>query len=199
MFVEDKKMYHIHTLNKYDELWIPGNTIVVDDNFKSYFRQMDEITMAGVLNQNEEIVSMDFVMRNFLQREKVSKKEYKDLIEHAANILHDMTIKEREGILEWVRQQSYSHLPSRTSSIWLTDEKNLEFWKEQLNREQEVFIVSATGNIFKSADRLLPSRVTTQPEMIEQSKAYWEANDLKDDDNIEYLFQGKLKLLRRFK
>ena len=199
MFVEDKEMYHIHTSNKYDELWVPGNTIVVDDSFKSHFRKMFEMTMIGILNPSDELVPIDIIMKECLKRDDIEIEQYKELIDMAAEIIHNMSLKERENTLELVRQQKFPHLPSRNSSIWLTDEKDLEYWQEQLGKQQEIFKVSATGNLFKTTARLLPSRKTIQPEMYNQAKAYWEAKDLKEDDNIEYLFQGKLKLLERIK
>ncbi|MBO5095958.1 MAG: DUF2441 domain-containing protein [Bacilli bacterium] len=199
MFVEDKEMYHIHTSNKYDNLWFPGNIITIDNNFKSYFREIDNKTMTGILNVSDELVPIDNVIREYLKRDDITLEQYKDLLEQASIIIHNMSLKERECVLEWVRQNNFSHLPSRNSCIWLTDEKDLEFWKNQLGRQQEIFKVSATGVLFKSADRLLPSLKTTQPEMFEQAVMYWEAKDLKENDNIEYLFQGKLKLLERVK
>lgn len=199
MFVEDKEMYHIHTSNKYDNLWFPGNTIVVDDSFKSHFRKMFEMTMIGILNPSDELVSIDIIMKECLKRDDIEIEQYKELIDMAAEIIHNMSLKERENTLELVRQQKFPHLPSRNNSIWLTDEKDLEYWQEQLGKQQEIFKVSATGNLFKTTARLLPSRKTTQPEMFEQAVMYWEAKDLKENDNIEYLFQGKLKLLERVK
>jgi len=199
MFVEDKEMYHIHTSNKYDELWVPGNTIVVDDSFKSHFRKMFEMTMIGILNPSDELVPIDVIMKEYLKRDDITLEQYKELIDMAAEIIHNMSLKERENTLELVRQQKFPHLPSRNSSIWLTDEKDLEYWQEQLGEQQEIFKVSATGNLFKTTARLLPSRKTIQPEMYNQAIMYWEAKDIKEDDNIEYLFQGKLKLLERIK
>lgn len=63
----------------------------------------------------------------------------------------------------------------------------------------ELYQVNITGNLFKSSDYYISKDNLTMLEMMEQSKKYWKPEFDKEETFVgtEYLFQGKLKILRR--
>lgn len=115
-------------------------------------------------------------------------------------MIKNMNIKNREEALEQYRQEHCPFFPSRLHSVYLTDEKNLAFWSQQLKKGHELslFKVSVTGDLFKSSDLLLPAEELTVAQMYEAAKNYWYPDNRKEK-NMEYLFQGELKVLQKLK
>ena len=214
MFVEvnNKIMYHYHKKGIYDELWDTGKEIIVDENFRSYFSRILDSFTTGVLCKDDKISSFDRVISYYLKDdifENVDKELGKQMLLEAKRIIYNTNVCRREFALEQIRKEFYPHLPSRLHSIWLTDSENIDFWKEQLVSKEtlennpnalELYKVSITGNLFKSSDYLIPDDELTMLEMKEQSKKYWNPDFINNEKALrgtEYLFQGKLKIMRR--
>lgn len=199
MNVENKKMYHIHTSNKYDDIWTIGNEITIDDNFLSYFYEslLNFTGRVPVIGGGEE--SFASVIKGYLKH-NLDNETYIKLLKEASNMLSKFQMSRRELVLENYRKKFFPNLPSRKNSIWLCDEKSLEFWKSklELNNTKKLFEVSATGNLFESSDNLLPDDNSSINEGFSQCERYWNPEKDKIDETCrEYLFQGKIKILRK--
>ena len=212
MEVKDKVMYHYHKQGIYDNFWNVGNEIIVDNNFRSYFSKILDDFTTGVPCKNDKISSFDRVISYYLKDdifETVDKELAKQMLLEAKQIIYNTNVCRREFALEQIRKEFYPHLPSRLHSIWLTDDENIDFWKEQLVSKEtlknnpnalELYKVNITGNLFKSSDYFIPNDEVTMLEMMEQAKKYWNPDFINVEkalNGTEYLFQGKLKILRR--
>ena len=59
-------------------------------------------------------------------------------------------------------------------------------------------LVKLNGNLFKSSDYLLPKMGMDFKEMENQAHKYWNPTDnLENQEQAEYLFQGKLEIVRK--
>lgn len=198
-YIENKKMYHIHALGNKDELWQIGNTID---------------------NSNEEFINIrnNFTREQHLAVKNKNDEQYKYSIENSADCelfyaklkkyvekLKDTCFPNRivEMILEEVRKEWFSDLPSRYNCIWLCSEKELPFWKEILNNvlgnRFKIFEVTVTGEIFASSDNLLPYFDYKSSNSIQwayqDAYKYWNASlDDIDEEQKEYLFVGKIHI-----
>ena len=131
----------------------------------------------------------------------LSKEDIKILAEHAKMYLNNAPIIMREYVLESIRKLEYPDLISRTNCLYLTDEASIPYWQERLSGERTLFEVAVSGNVFMSYAHLLPSMYSNVRNQEYQARCYWEnkleahPSDFRDDK--EYLFQGRVKVLRK--
>ena len=123
------------------------------------------------------------------------------MLQEASRLLKCYSTLQRELVLEEVRKRFFPELPSRKNALYLCDHNQLEYWKDELTikgKNIDLFKVEVTGNLFKSSDILLPDNSESINTMFEQAKKYWEA-DLTNisDEETEYLFNGKVKILEK--
>ena len=209
MEVKDKVMYHYHKKGIYDELWGKGKEITVDNNFRSYYSTILDFFTTGVQCQDDKVSSFDRVISYYLQDDifkTIEKDLTKQLLLEAKKIITQTNVCRREFALEKMRQNNYPDLPSRLHSIWLTDKENLDFWSKYLITDSklkdemlQLYELNVTGNLFKSSDYYIPDDKLTMHEMMLQSIKYWNPEFDKDEalNGIEYLFQGKVKIIKR--
>ena len=200
MQVKNKKMYHFHKSNKYNELWIVGNTLEIDDNFNTIFLDVLNNFNTAVECTNGTRKSFNSIINGYLE-EKQEEETYIEMLKDASRIIYNTNIFKREKALEEVRQNKFSHLPSRKHSIWVTDKRGLKFLNNALDSEHNnliLFEVLLTGNLFKSSDYFLPDNELTYEETLKAAENYWNPNySLVDADKSEYLFQGSLKIAKQ--
>ena len=202
MEVKDKIMYHYHRLGIYDNIWQVGNEIIVDDNFNSYCSSIIDKFSTSVKCKNG-LFSLEKIIDKYLDDigiENVDLETIIGLLKASSAIITNANMYNRESMLENYRKENNPNLPSRLHSIWLTDNKSLNFWKEQLEKRKKLVLyrVSVTGNLFKSSDSFIPGDELTAKEMYEASSAYWNPVFSKEDlCKAEYLFQGKVKVLEK--
>ena len=202
MEVKDKVMYHYHRLGIYDNIWQVGNEIIVDDNFNSYCSSIIDKFSTSVKCKNG-LFSLEKIIDKYLDDigiENVDLETIIGLLKASSAIITNANMYNRESMLENYRKENNPNLPSRLHSIWLTDNKSLNFWKEQLEKRKKLVLyrVSVTGNLFKSSDSFIPGDELTAKEMYEASSKYW--NPVFSEDDLckaEYLFQGKVKVLEK--
>ena len=96
--------------------------------------------------------------------------------------------------------------------MFLTDERNLEYWYNKLCKDTsrfeflsndpiKVFEVEAEGNLFESSIDLLPGIYDMNLNIKGNANRYWAPSeyDLNNSYPNEYLLEGKAKILRRIK
>ena len=202
MEVKDKVMYHYHKLGLYDNIWKEGNELIVDNNFNSYYGKIIDKFSTGVRCTNS-IFSLDRVIDEYIDKvglENVDLNTIEDLLKCSSLIIKNINIYNRELMLEKYRKENNLNLPSRLNSIWLADKESLNFWKKQVREYRKIvlFRVSITGNLFKSSDSFIPNDELTTKEMYNVSSKYWNPVFNEDDlCKVEYLFQGKVKVLEK--
>lgn len=201
MEVNDKIMYHFHQKNRYDNMWEPGNEILVDNNFESLFGKILKEYSIGV-QTNDNYVQFNRVISHYLEEEQ-DKETYIDLLKEAEHIIRGGGIFQREMALEIVRRLCYPELPSRRNSVWLCDEKSGRHWKSSLEEAKDLSLyrVSVSGNLFKSSDVFLPDEYLRFEDMIIKAHKYWNPKfkNSTQERQAEYLFQGKIKILEKIR
>ena len=202
MEVKNKVMYHYHKLGLYDNIWQVGNELIVSDNFNSYYGKIINNFNTAV-KYNNGSVSLEMIIEKILKEigiENIDLKTIEYLLKDSLNIITNTNIFNRELMLEDFRKDYFPNLPSRLHSIWVTDDKSLDFWEKQMsnNKKLVLYRVLLTGNLFKSSDSFIPDNELTAKEMYESSFNYWNPI-FKEEDlcKAEYLFQGKVKVLEK--
>ena len=206
MEVHDKIMYHYHNKDIYSDMWQVGNEIMVDDTFSSYFCERTKEFSPAVDVEFENKVrkeSFDYVLEKFLDDEEfktIDKKFAMQLIRETIRIIKNGNLCRRECLLEEYRKDNYSYLPSCFHSIWLTDENSLKFWKRNLDNNNYLKLckLQISGKLFKSSDLYLPDNELNMEDMYKAAERYWNPDfkDQKANKSVEYLFQGKVKILQ---
>lgn len=202
MEVKDKEMYHFHNNKVHNDVWVPGNEIIVDDNFESNFLKILRYYTTAVTTAEGDLVAFHNIIDNYLKQDQ-DKETYIKLLKDASHFLYGVCLFKREMALEEVRKQKYPNLPSRKHSIWLCDEQGVEFWKDQISNKGEIqtdlYKVLVTGNLFKSSDEFIPDSNLNYEDILKQCEDYWNPNfeDEKRKERAEYLFQGKVKILEK--
>ena len=203
MKVENQEMYHFHNNECYNDLWVLDNEIIVDNNFKSnYLNILNCFTTAvNITTGGKE--AFNHIINGYLKEEQ-DKELLIDMLKEASHIINCMNIFKREMALEEIRKQKYPQLPSRKHSIWLCDEKGIDFWKNQLSNGDDtldLYKVLVTGNLFKSSDSFIPNNYSNYETNLSEAMQYWDPHFINEEQEqkAEYLFQGKLKILEKVK
>lgn len=197
MYVENKIMYHIHNTDDYSEIWQIGNDL---DNTKDFLSKNynNALHFKPVVNTNPDnkLAAFADVIDHYLEKDQ-EKETYIEMLKVASGYLKNYANVEREMILELYRKEYFPNLPSRKNAIWLTEQEQLDFWKDKLHGGS-TFKVNITGELFKSSDYFLPDKEMNILEAYKQAEKYWNPDFSEvDESKTEYLFQGKLKILEK--
>lgn len=205
MEVKDKIMYHYHKLGKFDEKWQVGNQIIVDNSFNSFYCTiLADFSTSVYCRPDNHLESFDNILDYYLNNkdfEKLDQKLLRQMLEESRRIIANTNIYKRERALEDCRKDFFPHLPSRLHSIWVSDERELSFWKKQFKQDLILFKLSLTGELFKSSDSFIPDDELSPIESYVFSKKYWDPTfeTEEQEKKVEYLFQGKVKILEKLK
>lgn len=199
MEVKDKLMYHFHALGCYDDLWQLGKIININQNFISnFFKEFN--TFSGSVIKNGQKQFLLNLINDFFAN-KYDKVEALALLDASKEILEQVFILQREYTLEQVRQKYYPNLPSRKNSVWVCDEQSKLYWQQVFSNsyyQRELLAVKLNGILFKSSNYLLPKMGMDFTEMEDQAHKYWNpSNTLENNFQAEYLFQGKLEIVKK--
>ena len=202
------KLYHIHLNSEYNDLFKEGATLHPGQDF-NLLHQHFLMSSSSYLVKQKEIDNKTFNFYNCfdeyfgkkLRRKNITKVEFKRMAEFIKMYVHDSSMDFRELILEEIRREYYSNLPSRYKCMWLTDRDSISHWIETLRikRGYQVFKVEVNGNIFTSADSLLPPINLPHGEIYDLSHKYWnpDSSYLEQAKDREYLVEGEVKLLEK--
>lgn len=201
MEVQDYTMFHYHKLGLYDDIWVEGNALKVDEQFRSYYGTILERFSTSVSVSSNKKVSFDRIIKQYLNQESIDPNTTRKLLEEARRIIINTNIYNREMNLEEYRKKCTPHLPSRLHSIWVTDAENLKFWEDQLSKTVSLalFKLSLSGNLFKSSDVFIPDDELCMNDMYLSSENYWNPTFQDSAEKIEYLFHGNVKILQRMR
>ena len=165
------RFYHIHKIDPgigYDNLWQVGKEIKTVD-----INPFWNVAVNYSANRGGKIIT-----------------EYQYLL--------------RELSLEIIREREHVNYPSRKRCIWLIrpEENQLLFWVKELGAGPsnykifEVEIDKESGKLFKGRNGFLPNLEDCFNNMIESAKKYWNYDQNKQLFDDEYLYEGKLKIIR---
>ncbi len=193
MEVKDKLMLHFNHSDMYPDIWVPGNELTIDENYNS--------DSCNRLQEKEESVISNYI--ESLKDTSDSLEKYKvamEALKEGRYLLPE--IFQREVALEILRRLEFPELPSRKRSIFLCDENSARHWKSSLKmdgKSLDLYLVSVSGILFKSSDSFIPLGYGNLETSIEEARQYWNPKFERrvEENQAEYLFQGKLKILKR--
>ena len=194
-------MYHIHTPNKYDEMWQEGNELIIDDNFYSECGLSIPYFNTDVVCSNGSLISIVGPLRKYLDEgiEKLTMEEIKTIFEDVYRILYNNNRTKCEAALEICRREKFKLCPSRLHSLWVTDKDNLDYWLNILNGK-EIYELNLTGTLFKTSDIYIPDDNLSLVQAIKAAESYWNPNFTEEaEEKKEYLFQGTALIKRKIK
>ena len=156
--------------------------------------------MSQVTRKEESVIS-NYIeslkdTSDSLEKYKVAMKKLRD----GRYLLPE--IFQREVALEISRRLEFPELPSRKHSLFLCDKNSARHWKSSLKingKSLDLYLVSVTGILFKSSDSFIPLGYGNLETSIEEARKYWNPHFERrvEENQAEYLFQGKLKILER--
>ena len=200
--IQNKKFYHFvdYKIKMNEFLWQVGNSFVIDDKYDAFANHFldDYPCLFFDMKNREDLLfeKVDEAVSGNLSKEDILKLAY-----YVKRYLNNAPIVMREYVLENIRKQEYPNLISRSHCLYLTDEASIPYWQERLSGERTLFEVAVSGNVFMSYAHLLPSMYSNVRNQEYQARCYWEnkleahPSDFRDDK--EYLFQGRVKVLRK--
>ena len=112
-------------------------------------------------------------------------------------MVYEYQILVRELGMEKIREKLFSKLPSRQKCIWLCRKEQIKYWKDKINCDCDIFKVEIFDKPFKTRESLIPLPNDSYNEILKKSKDYWREknNTLNEDD--EYLYVGKIKIIEK--
>ena len=112
------------------------------------------------------------------------------------DLLHEYKILVRELGMEQIRREKFNESPSRNNCIWLCRKEQIMYWKNQLEeKDVEVQEVEVFNLPVKKRGKDIPLLGMSYKETLKQAKKYWENTDLSNNEDDEYLYLGKLKII----
>lgn len=99
--------------------------------------------------------------------------------------------------MEEIRKEFYPKLPSRQKCIWLCRKDQINYWIDKISGNIEIFEIKTFGTPFKSRNSLLPLPSDTYNRILKKSKLYWNENNNINNEDDEYLYVGKIKIINK--
>ncbi len=202
--MEENIFYHIHKVGECfnDKQWYEGAIINIGNEYNFFYKFCTEFeakysTYYDKDNEPVNNVPWQKVYKYLLSNNMLNFDKAYGLLESANHIISEYQMLLRENAYEEIRKEFFNHLPSRTSCIWLCKEKQLKFWLKQFKgRNCKIFMVKVFGKPFKSNNNLLVGPSDSYNHMKEMAQKYWAYNAKEEDEKDEYLYVGKIKVIK---
>lgn len=205
MHIESERFYHIHKHNS--PKWVGEASFMFGDEPNDSWRAF-EVARRGITNpETNEVFSVDRVAFRALHTyRRQGKKDARlrfyhyDPVMTLAETLDSLFLSTRmvrELVLENVRRQMYSDLPSRTSCIWLIpeDDRAVRFWLDNMRGDRKrVFRVNATGELHRAPQQPVMGDTISLVEWRKRALDYWNGIDVESYDD-ELTFCGEIRVM----
>ena len=183
-------LYHIHRKNRKDKLWKVGNEFEVGIEYNTFFDASLNFDPSILIN-NQKYPFIDFC-------EHFNTENQTNLLTTAKDIISEYQLLIRELGMEEVRKNFYPHLPSRQKCIWLCRKSQIDYWKNFISGKVEIFEVEIFDLPFKTTNSLIPLPSDSYNTILNKAKLYWSPENHIDNEDDEYLYVGKLKVISKF-
>ena len=203
--MEKQELFHIHKIEGNNKLWKVNKEIKIDEKFKNkMLKRYNSFTTMMNIEDEENINIHDFLIGVLTSLENggnIPKEALKEILALAYQASFYGNMFKRETALENYRKDNTQFLPSRLHTIYLTDEKGIDYWIKALEADKyDLYRVEASGEIFKTNEQLIPDERLSYIDAYESAYNYWYPNFNKVPDNTnEYLVKGKIKVLEKIK
>ncbi len=186
-----KKLYHIHKLNNNDEIWKVGNELEFGKEKNNFTKTAFEFEYKIML-ENAYYPYLN-VYDYYGSRQAIS--DLLNLLPASKSFINEYQILVRELGMEEIRKEEFSLLPSRRNCIWLCRENQIDFWKKFLGDDIEIYELEIFNSVFKTRNALIPLPSDSYKQILKKSKQYWSYNSTVENEDDEYLYTGKLKIV----
>ena len=195
----NNRIFYRFVNNRYiDDMWEVGNDFIVDDNFESFAESF--FTEKPTLKYKDKYL---FNLCDDAIKGKINKDDLIAIKQLIKAYLNNQPLNLREYILETIRREEFPNLISRAHCLFLFDKPSLKYWNDTLNNEKKtLFKLEVSGTAFCGHACLLPQTSKKIYTQEYQARCYWQ-NKLQDNpyhitNDREYLFQGKVKVLKKY-
>lgn len=193
-FILNEIFYHIHKINNKDEVWKVENELEIGKDNNKFFEESMNFE-SKILMDNKKYPFKN-VYEHYLSTKNI-QGELK-LLDDANNFINEFQILIRELGMEEIRRNLFPQIPSRQKCIWLCRKEQINYWKNRISGKIDIFKVEIFDEPFKTRESFIPLPSDSYNEILRKSKEYWQGvdNTLNEDD--EYLYVGKLKIIDKF-
>lgn len=189
-----ENLFHIHKLNNEDKNWQVGNVLEIGLNI-NYFTKF-----AYEFESKIRINDALYPCLNFFEYlENTDDLNTKNrLLSMSQSIISEYQILVRELGMETVRKEKFPQFPSRNRCIWLCREDQIEYWTKMFEGDFEIFQVQIFNPVFKSRNSLIPLPSDSYNDILKKAEYYWQYNAKDENEDDEYLYVGKLKIIKKY-
>lgn len=208
MHIENEKFYHIHKHNS--PKWVEGASFSFGGEPNNAWRAF-EMARRGITNpETGEVHTVDMVaFRALAEYRKGGKKTDRDprfgfyhfdpvmTLAETLDSLFLSTRMVRELVLEDVRRQLFSDLPSRINCIWLIPQepRAVRFWLDSMRGDhKKIYRVNASGELHRSAQQPVLGDTISLSEWRKRAMDYWSGAQTEAHDD-ELIFKGDIEVL----
>ena len=197
--MEENIYYHIQRISQDvdDDKWHEGATISIGNEHNLFYKNSTEFEAKFSRYEDKKNVPWSNAYKYVLANNLLNFDRAYELLECANNIISEYQILLRENVYEEIRRDYFNSLPSRTSCIWLCKEKQLKFWQEQLKEDNyKIFMIEVFGKTFKSNNNMIVAPSDSYKQMRKMAKKYWGYKEKTEKEDDEYLYVGKIKVIK---
>lgn len=188
-----ENLYHIHRKNCKDELWKVGNEFEVGLENNIYFNFSINFNSFILIN-NQKYPFLN-IYDYYKKQEDIENQI--NLLNVSKDFINEYQLLIRELGMEEIRKNFYPHLPSRQKCIWLCRKNQINYWKKFISGEIEIFEVEIFDIPFKSRNSLISLPSDSYNTILDKAQLYWSEKNYVDNEDDEYLYVGKLKIINK--
>ena len=190
--------YHIHRIDKeIDDKWCEGATINIGNEYNLFYKFCTEFEAKFLKYKDKNKVPWSNAYKYVLRNHLLNYDRAYELLDKADYIIGEYQMLLRENAYEDIRRAYFNNLPSRTCCIWLCKEKQLNFWKDKFKGSNyKIFMVKVYEKTFKSNNNMIVAPSNSYNKMKKMAKKYWEYEDKTEQEDDEYLYIGKIKIIK---
>ena len=188
-----ENLYHIHRKNCKDELWKVGNEFEVGLENNIFFDFSLNFNSLILINNQKYPF---FAVYDYYKEQRDIENQIK-LLNTSKDFINEYQLLIRELGMEEIRKNFYPHLPSRQKCIWLCRKNQINYWKKFISGELEIFEIEIFDIPFKSRNSLISLPSDSYNTILDKAQLYWSEKNYIDNEDDEYLYVGKLKIISK--
>ena len=188
-----ENLYHIHRKNCKDELWKVGNEFEVGLENNIFFDFSLNFNSLILINNQKYPF---FAVYDYYKEQRDIENQI-NLLNTSKDFINEYQLLIRELGMEEIRKNFYPHLPSRQKCIWLCRKNQINYWKKFISGKLEIFEIEIFDIPFKSRNSLISLPSDSYNTILDKAQLYWSEINYIDNEDDEYLYVGKLKIISK--
>jgi hypothetical protein len=207
MKAEKLEFYHIARTDEGQQL-LDSSKNLIWDNSRTNTSIRDVLSFKSTLNIGE---NYDRGLINglamILEIDKQSKWQsdpdhFIPFVDHILMALVKSNRRYMEWVLEKMRSEKYSNLPSRFNCIFLSQKEDIEKWypaiSDNFKNTPPIYRLSINGEIHYADQGFIDTDIFEHSVYEEWAEKYWKGEKMQADSTLEILFQGEIEVVEKF-